>query len=481
MSSIKNKSGDLSLGKLTLLYTIGNLTSRGLTFALFFFYTFFLSKEDIGYYDIIISTVSLLTPLLSLQIYDAILRWLISAKDSYQSKSVISNGFFVVVLSCFASLLLIGIVYPFVEIRYLPYIAILIISTVIYTFFQFVARGLGFNKIYIESSIWFSVFFLILSAASIYILGLAVDGILISNIIAILVAIIILLLKTEIPKYISIKSINMEQLKEMVIFSVPLIPNSLSWWAISMANRYIIILYLGIASNGIFATAMKLPSMLFMITSIFYMAWVEKAIKTSESNQKDSYYSDIFSKYFIVLFSAIIVLIAVSKPILRLIVSPTYYEVWKYLPLLYIATGYQAISSFFGTLYLVSKNTKGAFVTSVYGAIVTIGLSFLLINKIGLIGACISITLGFLTVVILRAIQSKKLHKIQIPVREIILSHIFLIVISLGTLSENLIVLAINILLSFLIFVFMNKEILISFYDRFGSNMLNRMTKQNSH
>jgi len=66
---------DLSLQKLTIYYTIGNLTSRVIKFALFFLYTFFLTKADLGFFDIVTNTITLVTPILAFQLYDAMLRW----------------------------------------------------------------------------------------------------------------------------------------------------------------------------------------------------------------------------------------------------------------------------------------------------------------------------------------------------------------------------------------------------------------------
>ena len=74
-----------SLLKLTILYTIGNLSSKVISFVLVFFTTFYLSKEDVGAYDLILITLSLLSPFVTFQLTDAALRWLLD-NDTVDNK-----------------------------------------------------------------------------------------------------------------------------------------------------------------------------------------------------------------------------------------------------------------------------------------------------------------------------------------------------------------------------------------------------------
>ena len=61
--------------KNTGLLTISNFASKVLVFLLVPLYTSVLSTEEYGIYDLIVSTVSLLYPLLTLNIVDAVMRF----------------------------------------------------------------------------------------------------------------------------------------------------------------------------------------------------------------------------------------------------------------------------------------------------------------------------------------------------------------------------------------------------------------------
>lgn len=86
----------------TLIYGIGNFGSKILSFGLLPLYSYFLTREEFGYYDIIVTTVTLLVPLITLQLSEAIFRWLIIPdKDESSNFHTITNGFLLVFLTLY--------------------------------------------------------------------------------------------------------------------------------------------------------------------------------------------------------------------------------------------------------------------------------------------------------------------------------------------------------------------------------------------
>ena len=69
----KNKYRDLS--KNTILFTINSFGSKIISFLLVPLYTYVLSTSDYGTADLVTSTVSLLVPVLTLNVQDAVLRF----------------------------------------------------------------------------------------------------------------------------------------------------------------------------------------------------------------------------------------------------------------------------------------------------------------------------------------------------------------------------------------------------------------------
>lgn len=452
-----------SLKKLTIYYTVGNLTSRVIRFALFFVYTFFLTKADLGFFDLITNTITLITPVLALQLYDAILRWNISDSSEDALKRVATVSMFVVLFCLLVFTLIYGIIAASVKLEYAGLIYISIIVQTIYPVVLQFARGCGKNLVYTISGVLFTIVFAAGTIIILTVFKLKVEGLLIANIIATLIAILYLTIKLNYFKYLVPSYFNKETAREMLRYSMPLIPNTISWWAISTADRYIILYYLGISFNGMFAVATKFPSMLLMMHSIFNMAWQEKAMRTYHSEYRDEYYTSILDKYFTFFFCGIMVAIAVTKPLFSIAIQAAYYDAWKLMPLMYLAIGYQALASFYGSGYLSSKKTSGALTTTIVGVVVSVASNFLLIPLLGLIGASFSFFAGFFIMFIMRVYQTRRYFSIKFPIKKFIILNVLVVLISLTTISENMYVLGGNVVLALLIFIVFNKKN-ISFY-----------------
>jgi len=451
---------DLSLSRLTILYVVGNLASKVIGFALFFVYTYYISKENIGYFDLIMTTVSWITPIVSLQIYDAVLRWSINNKDEETIKKVLTGSMAIVtcMAALFSILYLVAIRFLNVQHHGLIYLVILLQS--LYPVLLQFARGIGKNGVFVLSGILFSLFYTVITLVVLIVFKLQIDGLLLANIAATLLTILFIIIRLKIYKLIDFKALDIKLIKNLISFSVPLIPNTLSWWVIATVDRFIILYYLGAAFNGMFAIAIKFPTILLMFSSFFNMAWQEKAIRTYEHDNRDNYYSEVFKKYFSLLFGLVVVLISLSKPMFKYVVQSSFYDAWKLTPFLYLAVGFQALSSFYGTGYLSSKDTKGAFTTTVYGAVITIVSNFVLIPKIGLLGASISIFLGYFTMFLARVLQTKKYFLVKLPYKQMLILLLSVALVSGLAFSNNPYFIAANIIIAVSIFIGTNMELI---------------------
>ena len=452
---------NLSLSRLTFLYTIGSLSTKIITFVTFFFFTFHLSKEDLGYYDLVLSSLGLLAPVFSLQIYDSVLRWLMEDDKHDNTGVIISNAVIVV-----SSMLLISIPVVIIGNALIPFqkpglLISLLGLGIVFTLVQYILRGLGHNRTFILTGIIFSLAFSVISIAGVYFVEDKVEWILLSNNIAYSIAIGFSLLKIRIGKYIRLSNMDIPLLKEMIHYAIPLIPNSISWWAILTANRYIIVYFLGVSATGLFSVGMKFPSILLLVTNIFYMAWQERAIKSFNTPDRDKYYTETFDSYFSILFSLIAIAIAATKLFIGFLVESSFLSVMVYVPVLYISVGYQSLSSFFGTGYLSTKKTRGAFFTAVIGAVVTLAASFFLIPVFELTGASFSILLGYLAMFFARVIQTRSYFEIKINYFKFVAINAFVVIVSLLTLSENLLLLLSNLFIALLCALFINRKLVL--------------------
>lgn len=426
-----------------------------------FVITFFLTKEEVGYYDLVLTALGILVPLASLQLSDAVFRWLLDNPNFSHIQSIFSTSFLLLFI-CYIILLFIALILSFFyAIEYLWLLVLLVITQSVFTFFRQFIRGLRDSKWYIYSGVIFSFFYILLSITWLFYYEDKIAALLYSYLLATLSVIILLFLKKRLYIYFNYRLFSQKLSRNLISYSVPLLPNSLSWWSISSLSRYLILIYLGVSANGIFAIAYKLPTLLLLFTGIFYLAWQEKAIINYDMENRDEYYSKVYNYYVRFLFSISVIIIIFNKLILKFIVQKNFFEAWKYTPILLLGIIFSSLSSFYGTGYLSSKSTKGAFTSTMLGGIATLVASLILIPKIDLYGASIAITLGYFVTFIVRMIHAKRYFKINNPNHLFFqFAFLYLLISILSYFTDNILMFSISCIVGIGLIVWINYSIL---------------------
>ncbi|MBX9987784.1 oligosaccharide flippase family protein [Priestia aryabhattai] len=405
----------------SIVFAIGNLGSKLISFLLLPLYTYYLEKNEFGTVDLLTTTLSLIIPIVTLSVFDAVLRF--TMDKGYDNKIVLNNALLITLLGFIFSILLYPLViiaFPFPKLLLYFYV-LLLIQSINSSLSQFV-RALGKIKFFSTIGIIGALTVLVGNIVFLVMLHWGIEGYLISLIFSNVVCFMYTFFFGDIRKYISISKANLNVVKKMLIYSIPLIPNALMWWIMSLSDRYIISFFLGLGANGLYAVASKIPNLLNVINSIFFQAWQMSAIEESESKNKSEFYTKIFSLYSTLLLVCASVMIGLTKFIMKFAVSDEYFEAWKYVPFLLLSIVFSSFSSFLGTNYIAAKNTTGIFKTSLWGAVINIVFNLILIPIIGINGAAVSTMLSFALIWILRIRGTKDYVNITINIKKIIIA-----------------------------------------------------------
>lgn len=399
----------------SIIFIIGNFGSKLINLLMVPLYTNYLSTVEYGSADLILTTRNMLLPFLTMELGQAAVRYTIGDSSKLEKESIFSN---LVGHSTIISIILV-LFYPVlsllnVGIDNLGLLIILLILSVMNNYLSLYMRGIGLVKQFAFNGIITTIVTVISNILLLIVFDFGLDGYLFSILLATFISNIYLLIC--ISKRINIFNFNYNRslLKEMLTFSVPIIPTSAIWWIINGSTRYFILFFLNTSANGIFAVANKIPSIISLLSGIFFQAWQLSSFEEYESEDKDIFYSNIFNLFSTLMFLVGGGLLIVIKPIFAIFVGADYYSSWEVAPLLILAVIFQGFSSFLGTNYTSAMKTKGSLTTSIYGGIISIISSFLFIPWFGLIGAGISSLLSFLGVFIIRFIDTRKFVKISL-------------------------------------------------------------------
>lgn len=426
------------------LLTVSSFATKLLSFFLVPIYTNILTTTEYGTYDLIYTTIGILIPILTLDIQSAIFRFTMEKDfDDYAIVSV--SGIYFLLSSVFVIIaLLLNRVFQLSSVldQYAIFFVLMFITQNLLAISTAYVRGREYIRVLSISSVITSV--VVILSNIIFLVGFrwGMNGYFIANIMGPLVQSIYLVYRTEMYKKIKIKGKYANEKKEMVSYSKPLIINSISWWINNVSDRYIVTFFLGLAENGVYSVASKIPSILNILQTIFNQAWTLSAVKDYDPEDKNDFFKNTYSLYNAIMVLGCSLIIVFDKLLARFLYAKDFYVAWRYVPWLTIAIVFGALSGYLGGFFAAAKNSKIFAQSTVIGAVLNILLNLILTPIIGALGAAIATTVSYIVVWAVRLYHSRKFIKFEINLIRDLETYILMIVQSIILLFvENNIVL----------------------------------------
>lgn len=465
---MKNRGKELLQN--TIIIAIGNLSTQIISFFLLPLYTSILSTKDYGIYDLLITVSTFILPIITLLMEEALFRFLIDCKDENEIKETISQSIIFIFFNTIIITILFLISSFFIKTEYNLIFLLYIISNIFVVIKNAITRGTGKIKVYTVSNFLSSLIIIILNLIMILKLNLGVISLLVSTTITNFLISIIILIKLKITKYISFKSINPKKIKQMLKYSLPLVPNSISWGIINLSDRIIISNVLGPAANGIYSIAYKFPNIINTIYGFFYTSWQEISAKVLNDDNPEKFYNTIFKHLKRFTWSILIVIIAILPLIFDFIIKKEFAKSYTYIPILILAIYYSNISGFLGGIFSAYKDTKIMGKSTIIAAIINLIINIALIKHTGLWAAAISTLISTLFIYLYRLYTIKKYITFEKQIKENIFMIIILLIscYSYYILTKPLQILFL-IILSIITLIY-NKEVIELFIKSFNKN-----------
>lgn len=402
------------LMKNTIIIAIGKLSTQIISYLLLPLYTSQLDPSEYGNYDFICTLSIFLCPIITLLMEESMFRYLIDADSKVQRKKIITQTiiytFFGTVLFTIIAALIMGFGTDYTP-MYITAIITFVISNILIGLSNALSRGLGKIKLYSVSNFILGISTIILNIVFILSLNAGAEGLLWANTIANAFTAIVILGILKLPKYIG--KIDKPLMKDMIKYSIPLVPNSISWSIINMSDRIILTQMVSSAANGIYAMANKFPNIINVLYGYFYTAWKESAAKIVKEDNKNQYYNSIYHDAKRFLYAVTICLIAVMPFAFPIFINEAYDEAYVYIPIVMIATYYSNLSSFYGGIFSAYKDTKIMGTTTIVAAVINLVIDLLLVNSLKIYAACFSTLIANLIVYFYRKKKLKKYLKLK--------------------------------------------------------------------
>lgn len=180
------------------------------------------------------------------------------------------------------------------------------------------------------------------------------------------------------------------RLKQLLAYGVPLIPASIALWVLNFSNRYFLQYYSSLSDVGLYSVGSRLASIMGLITGAFRTAWGPFALSIHREENARQVYANVLT-YYLVLTSGIGIGLSIFAPeIIAIFTTTAYYGASAVIS--YLAFGLIAYGAYyiFAIGVNITKKTSHIGWTTMLAAGVNIILNFLLIPRIGMVGAAIA-------------------------------------------------------------------------------------------
>lgn len=418
------------LAKNTIVLTIGRICTQSISFFLLPLYTAILKPEEYGIFDLLTTYVALLVPIFNLELDMGLFRFLLDIRqDNEKQKKLFSTIF---LANIFQALIFGGIyliVYRYLSFEYKEFLLIDVLLTIFLNILLQYCRGIGKNLQYSFASFLSASITVLLNVVFIAILHIGIIGMFYANIISKSITIFYLFIEEKIYKIFNLKSVNVNILKKVIKYSLPLIPNQFSWWIIGSSDRIIISKVLGLGINGIYSVANKFSSLYVTFYNVFNLAWTETVSVHIDDHDNIDFLNNTIDMLFKLFTSISFIIIALMPFLFNLFIGESYNEAYNQIPILMIAVLFQMIVGLYSAVYTALKKSSEVAKTSFDAAIINIVIDLIFIHSIGLYAASISTLVAFMIMAIYRYYHIKKYIDIKLNRKTMIFSLIMGVII----------------------------------------------------
>ena len=463
------------LAKNTIIIFFGRVCTQLISFLLLPLYTGYLTTDQYGLVDLVQTYVTLLVPIITLELEMSIFRYLIDSRgNAKDTKKLISNNFYVLGISLLIFIILYLIFTSFVYIPFRFLILFDIIVCVLSGNFLQIARGFGKTLDFSISCILTGITTVISNIVCIVFLHLGAEGMIFSMAIANFICSLYLFLKLKLVKLIDFSLKDTKLLKEMYKYSLPLIPNGISWWVVNVSDRSIISFVLGASFNGLYAISNKFPTIISSLTGIFNLSWAESAALHINSSDRDEFFSDITNTVIKLFTSLGVGMLACMPFVFPILINSDYNEAYKYIPFLVLGTVFNVVICLYSQVYLAKKLSKQVASTAIMGAIINIIINVLLIKRMGLYAASLSTAISYFVMMMYRHYDLKKYINIKLE-KGLVIKTILIFIFALVFYYQDNIILQLFSLIIVCIYAYLlNEKLIVAFYKTLKKKLLKR-------
>lgn len=273
-------------------------------------------------------------------------------------------------------------------------------------------------------AVWKSLGGLIFALVFIFLLRRGIESLLWGAILALLVVLPPLGIKT-------LKGISLSYFKiipsmaiDMAKYSFPLVVGNLAAWILNLSDRYILQFYRGSQEVGIYAASYNITNRsVLLLTTLFILAAspITMHIWEKDGEEQSKEWVSKLSRYLLLgCIPFAVGLSVLSKPIIKIMTGEQYYEGYRIIPLVTVGILFLGFQRLFQVGFLFYKKTGYITLAIIISSSINVILNFIFIPKYGYFAAAITTLASYTMLLLLMIVFSQHLFTWNFPFRSLL-------------------------------------------------------------
>jgi O-antigen/teichoic acid export membrane protein len=408
------------------VFSFANILQKGVGFLMIPVYTHYLTPAEYGMLEILDLSVMILGMLTAMGIGGAVVRFYHQYDDPESRETLFSTALFsVTMLSFLVVLLLEGLSRPIASIvlnssEHFHYFEIIFISMglqTIATIPESLLLAQKRSQTYSAITVGTFVSYLSLNILFIVAYQMGVMGMLLSMVITKVLNTVTLFIVVR--HYINIK-FSLSKLKDMLQFSLPLVPASFAMYCIHYSDRFFVQKYCGSSELGVYSLGYKFGMILSVVISEpIFRIWNTQRLEVAKMQNSSVVFGKMFTYIVcILIFGALGISIWVNE-VVSIITPITYRGAAHVVALVVVSYVLYGIANYFNMGMVILCKTVHIATIQMVATAANILFNTLLIPRYGIMGAAVSTCLTFGILALLTFLISQHLFTINIEYRRV--------------------------------------------------------------
>lgn len=395
-----------------LIYTIGNIMVKGLTFFAIPLYTRIMPQDVYGEFSLYSSWVAILSIIIGLQTASSLNIGKRDFPENYNkyaatSLTISSIAFFIIFWIAFIFKVQLSNIFGFSD--------TLVLILIIQSYYSYIVTFVNSYLVYEQKSKTYTgisfiyTFFNVL--ISVILVKLMPDAKLVAMIFGLFIPSLILTVGFYLFLYGKTKIlIEKKHVRIIFVLSLPIIIHLLGHQILMQLDRIMINQYLGPSKNAIYSFGYSLALIINVIWSSLNNAWVPWYFEEEKKGNMKTI--NAYSEIYIIGYTLVTIgFVGLVPEVVKIMGKPEYYSSIYFIPFLVMSYYFVFLYSFPVNVQFLKKNTKLIPIGTVLAAVINYILNLFYIKKFGIMGAAVSTLISYAFLFIFHHIVSRVRYK----------------------------------------------------------------------